>query len=247
MLSERRLHATPRLRRVLGYWVDLAATECVCRVYLFETTDYGGKLMFTSEQLDALQAAAEAATPGPWKHSCYGEERGNGSQSGCNVRCSDDEVAGEIWHFDASYLVAWNPAVALEFVAAHREVVKQRDDVAKRLSEYLDDSTGGQLSKPWYPVSVMVEDTKAHYSEIAESDHADSCENKDALDAALSRIARVEALHVKGSSERVEQTPDGPLVAGFDYYCTTCADDQEERAAWPCDTKRALTEGEPSE
>ncbi|MFD2775756.1 hypothetical protein ACFSWE_16555 [Leucobacter albus] len=28
-------------------------------MYLFETSDYGGKLMFTSEQLDALQAAAE--------------------------------------------------------------------------------------------------------------------------------------------------------------------------------------------
>lgn len=117
--------------------------------------------MFTSEQLDALQAAAEAATPGPWKHSCYGEERGNGSQSGCNVRCSDDEVAGEIWHFDASFLVAWNPAVALEFVAAQRvllsriarvEALHQPDSV---LSDYCEECS--DFGTDSHPVGEFIE------------------------------------------------------------------------------------------
>lgn len=203
--------------------------------------------MLTSEQLDVLQAAAEAATPGPWEWEPPSEEDWPNADESLVTTWKGEsgfpETVVSGWGYDASgteasdedraFIAAWNPAVALEFVAAHRAVLKQRDDVAKRLSEYLDDSTGGQLSKPWYPVSVMVEDTKAHYAEIAESDHADSCENKDALDAALSRIARVEALHTAHTKNTVRH--------GSYVICDGCGGE------WPCDTLRALTEGEPSE
>lgn len=139
--------------------------------------------------LDALQAAAEAATPGPWTSSVIrvendadGKARGAGAVRGRegNGYVFMSANGPEILVADAVFIAAANPAVVLELVASHR--------------------------------------------------------------SALARIARVEALHVKGSSERVEQTPDGPRVAGFDYYCPTCADDHEERAAWPCQTVRALTD-----
>jgi hypothetical protein len=194
--------------------------------------------MFTSEQLDALQAAAESASPGPWEAGAqwvftspiYPDDRRLSDVLGMTFADTDRSAAEQArGQANAEFIAAWNPAVALDFIAEYREVVKQRDDVAKRLSEYLDDSTGGQLSKPWYPVSVMVEDTKAHYAEIAESDHADSCENKEALDTALSRIARVEALH--------------PRIVG---ECHTCSDENGPMP-WPCPTVGALTEGEPSE
>ena len=68
--------------------------------------------------LDALQAAAEAATPGNWQHSesRHGDNyvtAGGGLITGVNVCGPTYEKA------NAAFIAAANPAVILELVAAH--------------------------------------------------------------------------------------------------------------------------------
>ena len=165
--------------------------------------------MFTSEQLDALQAAAEAATPGPWvwvgsieDDEAFLFSRGEDRYV---LSAYGEHTVGflEVNDQDATFMVEWNPAVALELVAAHR--------------------------------------------------------------AALSRIARVEAIHAPRSIQVVtgdcalgecEHTDECPTVP-FEQ-CVAC-DELAETVntyyvealgfvtAWPCPTVRALAEGEPSE
>lgn len=113
--------------------------------------------MFTSEQLDALQAAAEAAV-----------ELADGAEWFSEV---DLHLTADFEDADVAFIAAWNPAVALEVVAAHRVL--------------------------------------------------------------LSRIARVEALHTAHTKNTVRH--------GSYVICDGCGGE------WPCETLRALTEGEPSE
>lgn len=83
----------------------------------------------TSEQLDALQAAAEAATPGPWTSSVVrvendadGKARGAGAVRGSEGSGYVFMSANgpEILVADAEFIAAANPAVVLELVGAHR-------------------------------------------------------------------------------------------------------------------------------
>lgn len=87
-------------------------------------------------------------------------------------------------------------------------------------------------------------------------------------DAALARIARVEALHRRyglyeledsctdtTDEHREEHHHECADEVGEFYcdqmpvgaVCSECRTEDGERIEWPCDTKRALTEGEPSE
>lgn len=62
--------------------------------------------------LDALQAAAEAATPGPWTADCC---------SAANMVYGPSESIGvDAVRADAEFIAAANPAVVLELVAEHR-------------------------------------------------------------------------------------------------------------------------------
>lgn len=111
------------------------------------------------------------------------------------------DVVG-IRHPDAHFIAAANPAVILELVAAHRDVLEQGDELRKMLDSY----------------------TREYPQECNKRVAAEAVR-----DATLARIAQAEALH---------QSIDGE--------CHTCSDENGPKL-WPCPTVRALTEGEPSE
>lgn len=73
--------------------------------------------------LDNLQAAAEAATPGPWERSSsrsIESNTGDGSWTIVVDQLNDGIGAGVIEAADATFIATMNPAMALELVAAHR-------------------------------------------------------------------------------------------------------------------------------
>lgn len=76
--------------------------------------------------LDALQAAAETATPGPWAPGAarfdydHNETHYVAPRFGARNIC---QVYSESAPADASFIAAANPAVVLELVAAHRSAL----------------------------------------------------------------------------------------------------------------------------
>lgn len=76
--------------------------------------------------LDALQAKAEAATPGTWDTNQFDDQHtiGNGLRAGEGRYC----VAGNIRRAnDAAFIAAANPAVVLELVARLRAAEARAD------------------------------------------------------------------------------------------------------------------------
>lgn len=65
--------------------------------------------------LDALQAAAEAATPGPWTADCC--------SSANMVYGPSDSIGVDAVRADAVFIAAANPAVILELLTAHRDAL----------------------------------------------------------------------------------------------------------------------------
>ncbi len=80
--------------------------------------------MFTSEQLDALQTAAEAATAGPWTRFDPSEEECHALVGPIGDR-DNLVVYAECDPTDAAFIAAANPAVILELVAAHRAALSR--------------------------------------------------------------------------------------------------------------------------
>ena len=68
----------------------------------------------TDEQIDALEALAKAATPGPWKESLYPFFIQAGDYKIANVTSKN---AGD----DSAFIAAANPAAILELIADLRK------------------------------------------------------------------------------------------------------------------------------
>lgn len=84
----------------------------------------------TDAELDALKAAAKAATPGPWKH--YVDQ-------GCNGVLASGKVILPTLHIspeNCAYIAAANPAVVLELIAELRQARAERDWVIKQIIGY---------------------------------------------------------------------------------------------------------------
>ena len=115
-------------------------------------------------------------------------------------------------------MTGW-PGEALD-AAAERDALRDTlEETEGRLSRLLWDLTGGQLSKPTYPVDTMVSAIEEHLGEYYESD---AQAERDALAA---KVDRVRALHFGEYVEDEDQN-----------RCFECGDD------WPCPTIRALDE-----
>ena len=188
-------------------------------------------LMMTSDQLDVLQAAAEAATPGPWSRfrpeatECHEIVGAIGDRDNLVVwaECEPD---------DAEFIAAANPAVVLELIKRVREAEQDAGDLSSRLSIFLDEVTGSRLSYATYPVETMLREVDARYERLHEAELSDVSAERD---AALARIARVEALHAKHENT-IHTRPE--------FVCSHrhCVDDAGDQHAWPCPTVRALTD-----
>lgn len=73
--------------------------------------------------LDVLQTAAEAATPGPWVRLSTRSIESDAPHMGWPIvvdQLNDGVGAGVIEVDDATFIAAANPAVVLELLAAHR-------------------------------------------------------------------------------------------------------------------------------
>lgn len=81
----------------------------------------------TDDELDALEAAAKAATPGPWKHYNY-------KGSDC-VTVSGKVFLPrlEISVADTAFIAAANPAAVLELIAELRQARRERDWLVERM------------------------------------------------------------------------------------------------------------------
>lgn len=91
--------------------------------------------MFTSDQLDALQVAAEAATPGEWVETPESGENGWYALETLNVDGQGTDVALRVTSAqDATFIATANPAVVLELVAAHRAALARIARVEAALS-----------------------------------------------------------------------------------------------------------------
>lgn len=80
----------------------------------------------TDTELDALEAKAKAATPGPWEYDVEQREYHGVWADGCYIVPS--------LHIDADnckYIAAVNPTVVLELIAELRQARKERDWLAK--------------------------------------------------------------------------------------------------------------------
>ena len=121
---------------------------------------------------------------------------------------------------DVIQCAANEAAAGLLDAAAERDALRDTlEETEGRLSRLLWDLTGGQLSKPTYPVDTMVSAIEEHLGEYYESD---AQAERDALAA---KVERVRALH---------QPEVNSTSALFPTPLCGCGD------AHPCATIRAL-------
>ena len=166
--------------------------------------------------LDALQAAAEAATPGPWTADCC---------SAANmVYGPSDSIGVDAVRADAEFIAAWNPAVALDFLAEYRRVLAELER-SKRGGKTL-----GEMIKQQCDDIVKITDSAHLIDETGDGDWGAVWERgfdmRAQLDSALARIARVESVR--------PTWPRGMYGAPQDMLSLR-------------DLRQALTEGEPRE
>ena len=83
----------------------------------------------TDVELDALEAAAKAATPGPWKHY---NNKGNDCVT---VFGKVFLPRNELSVADTAFIAAANPSVVLDLIAELRQTRAERDWLAAMLSE----------------------------------------------------------------------------------------------------------------
>ena len=71
--------------------------------------------------LDALEAVAKAATPGPWTHQPYGGQNQNGDYFGGDVFDGDGEyLVSEVSDENGAHIATFDPATVLALIAAAR-------------------------------------------------------------------------------------------------------------------------------
>ena len=88
--------------------------------------------------LDFLEAAAKAATPGPWGH--YGHRPHINVPD--EVRAEDGTVIVTVHNdCDAAYIAAANPAVVLELIAELRKAQAERDWVIRKVGRGYERNT----------------------------------------------------------------------------------------------------------
>jgi len=119
----------------------------------------------TDAELDALEAAAKAATPGPWE-----EVKGNWSFDILTRKatskitalydCSDLSVprAEEMTQKNAAFIAAANPATVLELIAALRQAKAERDWLANTFTAHCNAE-----STPWGPVCFSCQHGNCQY------------------------------------------------------------------------------------
>lgn len=86
----------------------------------------------TNEQLDALEAATKAATPGPWRHpgrALVASRMSEDEPLVCNCISKQFAQAPK----DAAFIAAANPAAVLDLIAELRKVRRERDWLASQL------------------------------------------------------------------------------------------------------------------
>lgn len=90
--------------------------------------------------LDALEAAAKAATPGPWKNAAGYKIKVTATGTHCASAWErytyepDKEITSEKAQANAVFIAAANPAVVLELIAEVRKARAERDWLARELS-----------------------------------------------------------------------------------------------------------------
>lgn len=89
----------------------------------------------TDTELDALEAAAKAATPGPWEYDDADEDMAALGAENQRVK-------------DAAYIAAANPSTVLELIQELRQARKERDWLAEQI--------GGNLPCP--PYSILIDE-----------------------------------------------------------------------------------------
>ena len=82
----------------------------------------------TDTELDALEAAAKAATPGPWEYNSRRKEIW-----AINSRHTPIVEVGTYGQWNVDYIVAANPAAVLELIEELRQTMKERDWLADKL------------------------------------------------------------------------------------------------------------------
>ena len=80
----------------------------------------------TDTELSALEAAAKAATPGPW--DCGGVEVFLGEWNPLIAMCNSED--------NAAFITAANPAAILSLIAELRQARKERDWLVQTIKEY---------------------------------------------------------------------------------------------------------------
>lgn len=85
----------------------------------------------TDTELDALEAAAKAATPGPW-NTKEGPDFSEIFAHDKNIALIGSQ------HADAAYIAAANPAAVLELIAELRQTRAERDFILEQVDELFD-------------------------------------------------------------------------------------------------------------
>ena len=81
----------------------------------------------TGLDLDALEAVARAATPGPWTHQPYGEKNQNGDYIGGDVFDRAGEyLLSEVSDSAGAHIATFDPPTVLDLIALAREEQQKR-------------------------------------------------------------------------------------------------------------------------
>ena len=110
----------------------------------------------TDEQLDSLESAARAATPGPWEKK-EGPDFSEIFAKSINIALIGSQ------HEDATYITAANPAVVLELIAELRQLQIERDWLAEKcesMAHALDPCE-------FYPAYYWKDQARQYIEEIA--------------------------------------------------------------------------------
>lgn len=120
---------------------------------------------------DEARAEAEKRWPGSWTHAAIRQGFEAGAEWAASRPVTDAEVIAALnahWGTAASeFGSVVGMRAALESVRpTEGKVDVEDDDTAWRLSLFLDEVTGGLLSKSTYPVAVMVRATDERYARL---------------------------------------------------------------------------------
>lgn len=174
----------------------------------------------TDLDLDALEAVARAATPGPWE---YRHESPSMNGENCTIRQSGVpgiRMSAHVYGFGTGmieHIAAFDPPTVRALITRIREAERERDGArwaAGIVGDVARESSGG-----WQDASAELHATQARLREA------------EALnDAARAVHYPVEALNTRyGRRQQV---------------CAGCGTDDGNWMVWPCPTTRALTKAE---